>query len=99
MEIIVEAYVDVTRDNVTLHIEELVVKEIDVEFLGGIPFMSNNVISIRPVKHEIMVGDSHTINYNTYIVPDTKSQYHVRRTQAHVFQAHLPQSGLDYTLM
>ena len=37
MEIIDETHFDVTRDNVTLHIEALVVKDLDVEFLGGIP--------------------------------------------------------------
>ena len=66
LKIIGETHFDVTRDNVTLHIEALVVKDLDVEFFGEIPFMSSNDISICPVKHEIMVGDSHTINYNTY---------------------------------
>ena len=37
MEIIDETHFDVTRNNVTLHIEALVVKDADVEFLGGIP--------------------------------------------------------------
>ena len=68
LEIIGETHFGVTRDNVTLHIEALVVKDLDVEFLGGISFISNNDISIRPTKHEIMVGDSNTIlNYNIHI--------------------------------
>ena len=63
-------------------------KDLDVEFLGDIPFMSKNDISVRPAKHEIIMGDSHTINYNTHTVLNTRSQYYVRRTQAPLL--HLP---------
>ena len=65
--------------------------------------MSNNDISIRPAKHEIMVGDSLTIKYIIQTVPDTRSQYHVRRTQAHVLRAPSttiwPGSHIDVTLL
>lgn len=72
-------------------------KDLDVEFLGGISFMSKNSISVRLAKHEIMMGDSHTVNYNTHTVLDTRSQYYVRRTQAPLLHLHVPQSCLDHT--
>ena len=84
MEIFGETHFDVTRDNVKLHIEAPVVKDQEVEFRVGIPFMSNNDISMFPVKHEIMVEDSHFYNYYSHTVLDTRSQYNVNRTQAHV---------------
>ena len=61
LETIGETHFDVVRDNLTLRIEALVVKDLDVDILAGIPFMSTNDISIRPAKDLIMVGDNHAI--------------------------------------
>lgn len=51
MEVIGETYLELSQNGRSLSIQALIVKDLDVEFLGGIPFMSNNDITIRPAKH------------------------------------------------
>ncbi|KAK3090592.1 hypothetical protein FSP39_012951 [Pinctada imbricata] len=84
LETLGETHFDVVRDNITLHIEALVVKDLDVDILAGIPFMSANDISIRPAKHIIMVGDNHVIKYNH---SQCSLVNHIRRAQAHILRA------------
>ena len=52
------------RDSIELHFEGLIVRGLESEILAGIPFMSDNDISIRPSKDEIMIGERR-INYDT----------------------------------
>lgn len=83
IEIVGETHFNLTRENITLHVEALVVKDLDVDFLAGIPFLSANDIRIRPVRHEIMIGDSHVIYYNTH---DRRKQHNIRRAHAYVLK-------------
>lgn len=46
LEILGETHFNLTREDITLHVEALVVKDLDVDFLAGIPFLSANDISI-----------------------------------------------------
>ena len=85
LEIVGETCFDVIREDLTLHIEALVVKDLDVDCLAGIPFMSTNDVSIRPARQEIMVGDSHTIQYYT---SQERVRGHIRR--AHAFTSSSP---------
>ena len=84
LETIGETHFDVVRDNLTLRIEALVVKDLDVDILAGIPFMSANDISIRPAKHLIMVGDNDAIQYNCN---QNSNVNHIRRTQAYILRS------------
>ena len=44
-------------------LEALVVENIDVDVLAGVPFMASNDISVRPAKHQIIMGDGTVYEY------------------------------------
>ena len=46
------------RDNVPLHFEGLVAKNMDTEVLAGIPFFTQNDISVHPARKLVMIGKS-----------------------------------------
>ena len=52
-----------TRDNLKLTLKALVVDDIDVEVLAGVPFMSLNDVSVRPAKYQVLIGDNTTCSY------------------------------------
>ena len=54
-----------TRDDKALHFEGLVVEDLDVEVLGGTPFMESNDITIRPAKREVILGDGTCYYYGS----------------------------------
>ena len=85
LNIVGETSLSLSRDNVDLILEALVVSDIDVDILGGMPFMTLNNISLKPSRSEITLQDVVTISYNK----DKPSLPHqtVRRTQAHVLKA------------
>lgn len=41
----------------------LVVEQLDVDFLGGVPFMKVNDIQIRPARNQITFSDGHCVDY------------------------------------
>ena len=65
--------------------EALVVDDLDVDILLGIPFMTVNDISVRPAKQQIMIDESTVVNYGS--LPDQSSCNCVRRTQANVLRS------------
>ena len=74
-----------SRDSHSLSLEALVVNDLDVDVLAGIPFMARNDISIRPTKHQITICDTDVEHYDN---PTLNSpQNHVRRTQAFVLRS------------
>ena len=83
LQIIGETHIDLSRNNNVLHLEALVVNDLDVDVLAGIPFLAFNDISLRPAKHMIMINDSDTIYYG---VKNTASN-NVRRTKAFLLRA------------
>ena len=80
-----ETHLELTRDGVSLHIEALVVNDLDVDVLAGMPFISSNDITIRPYKQYITLGYGLTIQYGPP-PEDLSSINHVRRTQAHLLR-------------
>ena len=60
-----EAHFMVQRDNDTLCFDGLVVKTLGDDILGGIPFMHDNDIGVRPFKSHIILGGSKIIKYDT----------------------------------
>ena len=73
-----------TRDRHDFLFEGLVVEDLDVDILAGIPFMEVNDISIRPAKHQVILNSDNT----TYLYGSltTSNEHHtVRRT--HVSRA------------
>ena len=63
--VIGETRFQLTRDNISFHFEGLVVENLDVEVLAGIPFMTHNDISIRPSKRQVLIGDDLTCTYGS----------------------------------
>ena len=85
LDILGETHLTLSRDNHSLQLEALVVNDLDVDVLAGIPFMARNDISICPAKHQITIGGTDVVNYGNP-KPDTP-QNHIRRTQAFVLQS------------
>lgn len=83
LTVIGETRFSVTRDNIKLYVEALVVEELENEILAGTTFMCSNDIAIRPAKNEIKIKDTYTITYGR---GDTNSNpCKIRR--AHVLRA------------
>ncbi len=58
-----ETTLQLSRNGMDLHLEALVVRDLDVDVLGGIPFMVSNDISVRPAKAILTIAGAEVINY------------------------------------
>ena len=85
LKIIGETHLTLSRGNKTLKLEALVVNELDVDILAGIPFMTANDVSVRPAKQEIIIDESTVVNYG--FTHDKSVCNRVRRTQAYVLRS------------
>ena len=85
LEILGETHLRLSHDKCTLLLDALVVSDLDVDILAGIPFMTVNDVSLRPAKHQIIIQDDCVVTYGH--VTSDKVQNHVRRTQAFVLRA------------
>ena len=57
-----ETHLVLSRNNVDLKPEALVVDDLDIDILAGIiPFTTTNDISLRPTKQQIITGDSQIV--------------------------------------
>ena len=85
LHIVGETHLTLTRDNSDLEFEALVVSDMDVDVLAGIPFMTTNDISVRPSRHQIVIGGSTPVFYG----PKSREtpEHLVRRTQAYVLKS------------
>ena len=80
-----ETRIVLTRDNHTFKFEGLVVENMDIDMLVGVPFMSMNDIAVRPTKKQVILGDDSIYNYG---YDEGKTGPHsVRRTHAYVLRA------------
>ena len=52
-----ETTIILQQDNLELQLNALIVDEINVEVLAGVPFMTTNDIAVRPAKHQVIIGD------------------------------------------
>ena len=75
----------VSRDNVDLKLEALVVSDLDIDILTGIPFMTTNDISVRSSKQQILIGDSQVFYYGSSLPESPFNR--IRRTQAVVLRS------------
>ena len=85
LKVIGETHLVLSRGGTNLHLDALVVEDLDVEVLAGTPFLVSNDISIRPAKSQITIGETviHSGDDNA-----NRSQCHtVRRAQAYVLRA------------
>ena len=85
LSVVGEVHLDLSRNSHTLHLDALVVNNLDVDVLAGTPFMVTNDISIRPSKQQITIKGTDVTHYNTHL-PNRK-EHLVRCTQAYVHRA------------
>ena len=64
MNVIGETKISFKRHQQTFELEALVVEDLDVDILAGIPFMSVNDIMVRPHTREVIFSDQSTFVYN-----------------------------------
>ena len=85
LNIVGETHIVLCRDNINLTLDALVVENLDVDILAGIPFMRINDIMVRPAKQQILISDKHSIIYGSNKYNSNGSS--IRRTHAHVLKA------------
>ena len=56
MTVVGETRMIFTRDSHQFVFDALVVEELDVDILGGVPFLDMNDITIRVSKHEVILN-------------------------------------------
>lgn len=85
LSVVGEMRIKLSRDDHEFVLEALVVKNMDVDILAGVPFMDYNDISVRPAKRQVIVGDGAIYEYG--ISNSSHQSNMVRRTQARVLRA------------
>ena len=58
-----------SRNDRTLTLEALVVKNLDVDILAGTPFMTGNDIAVRPATQEILIAGCDIVSYGFSSTP------------------------------
>ena len=76
-----ETQLQLAWGSLSFTIEGLVVKDLDVEVLAGMPFMEQNDISVRPARHMISFSNGISYNYGRKV---TRSPHQILR--AHVIR-------------
>ena len=92
MAVIGETHLTLSRSDLSLKLDALVVEDLDVDILAGTPFMSFNDISVRPAKNQVIVQGSEVLLYTHQSQGSALPT--VRRTQAHVLRASAPSTIL-----
>ena len=77
-----EVHFTVNRGNRSFKFDGLVVKHLNDDVLGGMPFMKDNDIAVRPAKSWIVIEGKEIITYNAKGVCTPM----VRRSQSHVLR-------------
>lgn len=85
LDVIGETNFVLTRDNHSFKFDGLVVRQLDVDILGGVPFMKTNDILIRPAKSLVTVGGC--LNYPYASESHDASSHSIRRTQASLLRS------------
>ncbi|CAH3041846.1 unnamed protein product [Porites lobata] len=80
MDVVGEVHCTLTRGQQAFKLDALVVRQLDVDFLAGNPFLARNDIGIRPARRQIVIGGSDVIHYGTASKHTTQPA--VRRTQS-----------------
>ena len=87
LKVIGETHLVLSRGGTNLHLDALVVEDLDVEVLTGTPFLVSNDISIRPAKSQITIGET-VIHYTVTTIPTAPGVTRtVRRARAYVLRA------------
>jgi hypothetical protein len=88
LKIFWETKLHLQRDNRTFALDALVVENIDVDILAGVPFMVDNDITLRPAKYEITFSDGKSYHYcHQNRNKNNNSTHMIRKTNAHILRA------------
>ena len=85
MSVLGETHIFVSLGKLSFQLDALVVKELDVDFLAGMPFLSINDIAISPTRKQIVIKGFEIVTYGDDI---STSQPSIRRAQS--FRIHSP---------
>ena len=85
LPIIGEVHTNLQRNGHNLHLEALVVEDLDAEILAGTPFMISNDISLRPSKCQITISNVEVLTYKPF--EPSLAQSAIRRTFVEVLRA------------
>lgn len=85
--------------------EGLVIEKLDIDVFAEIPFMESNHISVRPYKHQVLIGDNTVYTYGASLpkhISQCDPKAHVLRTVASTtiwpgdyLEVDVPKSVLD----
>jgi hypothetical protein len=82
-----ETRVTLSRDGRQFVLEALVIEDMDVDILAGVPFMDTNDIYLRPARRQVILGDGTTYVYGPGPKDNTNNSPTVRRAQSCVLHA------------
>jgi len=86
-----ETHTVVTRGDVTMKLDALVVDDLNVDVLAGMPFLKNNNVSLHPSRNEITINGT-VVRYGH---PSSNSKSpHIRRAQIDLIRS--PAKALLY---
>ena len=74
LNVVGEARFSLTRNNVTLYFEGLVIRDLEVDVLGGIPFLEHNDIGVWPKRKQIWIGNQPVIYETTNLTISSGAQ-------------------------
>ena len=80
-----EVHITVTRGSDVFIFDGLVIKNLDVDILGSMPFLEDNDIGMRPAKREIIIKGKYKIPYNHDTFGSDSNA--VRRSQSYVLHS------------
>ena len=89
LSVVGETRFDLSRADKSLHLDALVVEDLDVDILAGTPFLTANDISVRPARHQVAIQNSDIVYYDPNEYGNPKA-HAVRRTQAYVLRSSTP---------
>ena len=85
MDVIGEVHCSLTCGQWTFELDDLVVRQLDVDILANNPFMARNDNGVRPAKRQIEIGGTKIISYSS---PSRHTrQPNVRRTQSFLLRS------------
>ena len=95
LTVVWEVHLNVNRDHVDLHLDALVVDELDVDILAETPFMALTDISVRLSLQQISIQGFHILCYGAE-GPDTlQTMYGAPSPMSYVLHHHLQSFGQE----